>query len=397
MESRWVLSAFRGREVGTWSFELRDCEDDVRREAELWIQMGWRMWCWRQIREEKWETGWTDSYQVVTKQHPGAFTGTNLDELLKATGKAKVVLTGYMVGLFILYYPILSRFTSHIIQFNLLPLRVLLVWTNTELQWKAHVCVSTTARQAAERGYDVIVVKDAIGDRDIPGMKAEALVEVSEVINGCLCSLKVDRGLWEIDLFRFWRDADDLAIQTVLAELADAFGTILDSRSIVWEVWVESEKRDLGASRATGGLMCRVQVRSIESNLKILWMRVHVFICCIKKYWLSLLNRGLILRPLWCWEFRPLRFNAEPWFCFASKSLSQSFPISGRLITDQGIHSLGLGDIGRVIIHSIAKNSPGLSLVVLLQRKSLAQDLEQYEDALSSLLTLCQIKSTRLP
>lgn len=37
---------------------------------------------------------------------------------------------------------------------------------------------STTARQAAERGYDVVVVEDAVGDRDIPGAKAEDLVRV---------------------------------------------------------------------------------------------------------------------------------------------------------------------------------------------------------------------------
>ena len=60
----------------------------------------------------------------------------------------------------------------------------------------AHVCVSTTARQAAERGYDVIVVRDAVGDRDIPGVKAEQLVEV------------------------------------VLAELADAFATVVDVADI---------------------------------------------------------------------------------------------------------------------------------------------------------------------
>lgn len=55
----------------------------------------------------------------------------------------------------------------------------------------AHVCVSTTARQAAERGYDVIIVREAVGDRDIPGVKAKDLVD------------------------------------TVLAELADAFGTVV--------------------------------------------------------------------------------------------------------------------------------------------------------------------------
>lgn len=60
----------------------------------------------------------------------------------------------------------------------------------------AHVCVSTTARQAAERGYDVLLAEDAVGDRDIPGVKADDLVK------------------------------------TALAELSDAFGTVVSSESI---------------------------------------------------------------------------------------------------------------------------------------------------------------------
>jgi nicotinamidase-related amidase len=60
----------------------------------------------------------------------------------------------------------------------------------------AHVCVSTTARQAAEKGYDVLVVEEAVGDRDIPGAKAEELVRV------------------------------------VLRELGDAFGTVMRVGSI---------------------------------------------------------------------------------------------------------------------------------------------------------------------
>jgi nicotinamidase-related amidase len=75
---------------------------------------------------------------------------------LKGTGRNKLVLTGYM----------------------------------------AHVCVSTTARQAAEREYDVLLAEDAIGDRDIPGVKAADLVAVA------------------------------------LSELADAFGTVVKSESI---------------------------------------------------------------------------------------------------------------------------------------------------------------------
>ena len=94
---------------------------------------------------------------VITKNHPGSFTGTNLQEVLQQTGKSKVVLVGYM----------------------------------------AHVCVSTTTRQAAEKGYDVILPREAIGDRDIPGIKGEYLVDV------------------------------------VLKELGDAFGTVVSVDSIV--------------------------------------------------------------------------------------------------------------------------------------------------------------------
>ena len=55
----------------------------------------------------------------------------------------------------------------------------------------AHVCVTTTARQAEEKDYDVILAEEAIGDRDIPGVKAEDLVRIT------------------------------------LAELSDAFGTVV--------------------------------------------------------------------------------------------------------------------------------------------------------------------------
>ncbi|KAJ2994198.1 hypothetical protein NUW58_g1624 [Xylaria curta] len=60
----------------------------------------------------------------------------------------------------------------------------------------AHVCVSTTARQAAEKGWDVIIPKDAVGDRHIPGVDAAELVRVA------------------------------------LSEIADAFGTIIESKEI---------------------------------------------------------------------------------------------------------------------------------------------------------------------
>lgn len=88
---------------------------------------------------------------VIHKNHPGAFTGTNLQETLEGYGKKQLVIVGYM----------------------------------------AHVCVSTSARQAAEKGYDVILPREAIGDRDIPAASAGELVK------------------------------------TVLAELGDAFGTVV--------------------------------------------------------------------------------------------------------------------------------------------------------------------------
>ena len=91
------------------------------------------------------------SEKVAVKNFPGSFTGTDLESHLAKLNRKKVVLIGYM----------------------------------------AHVCVSTTARQAAEKGYEVVLVREAIGDRDIPGADAATLV------------------------------------RTVLAELEDAFGTVV--------------------------------------------------------------------------------------------------------------------------------------------------------------------------
>jgi nicotinamidase-related amidase len=94
--------------------------------------------------------------KVIVKQFPGSFTGTDLEAFINETGRQKLVLTGYM----------------------------------------AHVCVSTTARQAAEKGYDIVLAEGAIGDRDIPGVKAEELVK------------------------------------TTLFELADSFGTVVKAGDI---------------------------------------------------------------------------------------------------------------------------------------------------------------------
>ena len=62
--------------------------------------------------------------------------------------------------------------------------------------YMAHVCVSTTARDGDQKGYDVVLVEDAIGDRDIPNVTGDEVTRVA------------------------------------LAELADAFGTVIKSSDI---------------------------------------------------------------------------------------------------------------------------------------------------------------------
>ena len=56
--------------------------------------------------------------------------------------------------------------------------------------------MSTTSRQGHEQGWDVTVVEDCVGDRDIPGVKGDELTKV------------------------------------VLAELADFFATVMHSKDI---------------------------------------------------------------------------------------------------------------------------------------------------------------------
>jgi len=96
--------------------------------------------------------------KVIAKHHPGSFADTDLDEYLKKQGDKgkKIVLTGYM----------------------------------------AHVCVSSTAREASQRGYEVVLAEDAIGDRDIPGASGEEVTKM------------------------------------VLTELGDAFGTVIKSSDV---------------------------------------------------------------------------------------------------------------------------------------------------------------------
>ncbi|RMZ00004.1 hypothetical protein D0860_08133 [Hortaea werneckii] len=112
--------------------------------------------------------------KVIRKIHPSAFADTELHTYLRGIGGLKVVLTGYMV-----------RFTA---------LTTTSAFPGLTIQ--AHVCVSTTARDAARLGYDVLIAEDCVGDRDIPGASGNDVTKM------------------------------------VMHELADAFATVVQSSEI---------------------------------------------------------------------------------------------------------------------------------------------------------------------
>ena len=64
------------------------------------------------------------------------------------------------------------------------------------------VCVTGTARSAKEHGYDVVVVKDAVGDRHIPSLDGKSTVTAETLVD------------------------------VVCTELSDFFATILASSAI---------------------------------------------------------------------------------------------------------------------------------------------------------------------
>jgi hypothetical protein len=56
------------------------------------------------------------------------------------------------------------------------------IYVNTPFHsYRAHVCVSTTAREAHQLGYEVVVAKDAVGDRSIPADGDKASVPGEKV------------------------------------------------------------------------------------------------------------------------------------------------------------------------------------------------------------------------
>jgi len=108
------------------------------------------------LAEEYEELAPKEGEKVIEKLHPSSFADTNLHDYLRGTGGLKIVLTGYM----------------------------------------AHVCVSTTARDGARLGYDVLIAEDCVGDRDIPGASGADVTKM------------------------------------VMHELADAFATVVESSEI---------------------------------------------------------------------------------------------------------------------------------------------------------------------
>ena len=125
-----------------------------------------------------------EAEKVIWKKQPGSYAGTDLQTWLDGRGVRKVVLVGYMVGLFLFLCSLFSVLCGEGWCGRWGSVRT---WRDvaergsigaTDARFQAHVCVSTTARQASELGYDVVLVEDAIGDRDIPGISGE---EVSKV------------------------------------------------------------------------------------------------------------------------------------------------------------------------------------------------------------------------
>lgn len=78
---------------------------------------------------------------VVDKQLPGSFTGTGLEELLREQGVDHVVVAG----------------------------------------WMTHMCVDTTTREAAHRGFGATVLEDATGTIDLSDDLPAALVHRVEL------------------------------------------------------------------------------------------------------------------------------------------------------------------------------------------------------------------------
>lgn len=85
---------------------------------------------------------------VVKKTHPNSFVRTNLDELLRQSGRRQLIVTGFMT----------------------------------------HMCVDSTARAAFDLDYDVFLVASATADRPLPRPEG-GMMSATEVRKATLTAL----------------------------------------------------------------------------------------------------------------------------------------------------------------------------------------------------------------
>jgi nicotinamidase-related amidase len=90
----------------------------------------------------------TDGETIIVKSLPSSFARTNLFEAIKATGKNKLIIAGYMT----------------------------------------HMCVSTTVRAAIEYGFDSTVVASATATRDLPNPLG-GILKAAQIQNSALTEL----------------------------------------------------------------------------------------------------------------------------------------------------------------------------------------------------------------
>lgn len=86
---------------------------------------------------------------VIDKNYPNSFAETNLQSHMEKLGLKNLIITGFMT----------------------------------------HACISTTARSAAERGFNATVVADACATRDLPSIDGN-LVSANEVHYSTLAALQ---------------------------------------------------------------------------------------------------------------------------------------------------------------------------------------------------------------
>jgi len=89
-----------------------------------------------------------DGEQIIEKSLPNAFSGTNLDDLLKRTGKTELIVVGFMT----------------------------------------HMCVSSTVRAALDLGYRSTVVGAASATRDLP-LPMGGIINAKDLHNSSLAAL----------------------------------------------------------------------------------------------------------------------------------------------------------------------------------------------------------------